>query len=62
MKRQIVSFLVLVMVCESWSVPKPMESITNYNVIMLHGALGVDKGISENSEYVSAYEDTTFKF
>ena len=25
-------------------------------------AYGSDKGISENSEYVSAYEDTTFKF
>ena len=22
----------------SWSVPKPMESITNYNVMMVHGA------------------------
>ena len=24
----------------SWSIPKPMESITNYNVMMLHGAYG----------------------
>ena len=40
MKRQIVFLLVLVMVCESWSVPKPMESITNYNVMMVHGAYG----------------------
>lgn len=23
-----------------WSVPKPMESITNYNVMMIHGAYG----------------------
>ena len=24
----------------SWSIPKPMESITNYNVMMVHGAYG----------------------
>lgn len=40
MKRRIVFLLVLVMVCESWSIPKPMESITNYNVMMVHGAYG----------------------
>lgn len=40
MKRQIVFLLVLVMVCESWSDPRPMESITNYNVMMVHGAYG----------------------
>ena len=41
MKRQIGFLLVLVMVCESWSIPKPMESITNYNVMMVHGAYGL---------------------
>jgi hypothetical protein len=51
----IVAFVVL-----AWSIPKPMESIENYNVLLIHGAYGSDKGISENSEYVSAYEDTTF--
>ena len=60
MKKLIIVLLVIANAC--WSVPKPMESITNYNVMMLHGAYGSDKGISENSEYVSAYEDTTFKF
>ena len=25
----------------SWSIPKPMESITNYNVMMVHGAYGL---------------------
>ena len=44
----------------SWSIPKPMESIENYNVLLVHGAYGSDKGISENTDYVSAYEDTTF--
>lgn len=51
----IVAFVVL-----AWSIPKPMESLTNYSVLMVHGAYGSDKGISENTEYVSAYEDTTF--
>lgn len=27
-----------------WSVPKPMESIENYNVLMVHGAYGWNKG------------------
>ena len=45
-----------------WFIPRPMESLMNYSVLMVHGAYGSDKGISENSEYVSAYEDTTFKF
>ena len=40
MKRQILFLLLLVMACQSWSVPKPMESITNYNVMMVHGAYG----------------------
>ena len=51
---------VALIVAYVWSIPKPMESIENYNVMMVHGAYGSDKGISENSEYVSAYEDTTF--
>ena len=40
MKGLIVFLLIFVMACESWSIPKPMESITNYNVIMVHGAYG----------------------
>ena len=27
-----------------WSIPKPMETIANYNVLMVHGAYGSDKG------------------
>lgn len=48
MFRCLTLLLVLTIVCESWSVPKPMESITNYNVLMVHGAYGADKGISED--------------
>jgi len=40
MKKWIVLFLILSIVYESWAVPKPMESIENYNVLLLHGAYG----------------------
>ena len=61
MKRQIVFFLILVMICEAWSIPKPMESITNYNVMMLHGALGSDKGIKADSSLAEATQDSVFR-
>lgn len=38
MKR--ILFFLFVVVNFAWSIPKPMESITNYNVMMLHGAYG----------------------
>ncbi|MDY6329890.1 MAG: hypothetical protein SPL52_00140 [Fibrobacter sp.] len=38
MKKILVMVMALAIV--SWSIPKPMESITNYNVIMHHGAYG----------------------
>lgn len=60
MKFRIIILLVSFLVFEAYSIPKPMESLEHYNVLMVHGAYGSDKGISENSEYVSAYEDTTF--
>ena len=61
MKKWIVLFLILSIVYESWAVPKPMESITNYNVLLLHGAYGhidadgVLQGFEENSTLQSAY-------
>ena len=42
MKRRIVLSL-LTLICVSWSIPRPMESIENYNVLMIHGAYGSDK-------------------
>lgn len=53
--------LVLCTVVLAWSIPKPMESITNYNVMMLHGALGADKGIKEDNSLVEANRDTSFR-
>ena len=42
MRKFIIVLLVIVNVC--WSVPKPMESIENYNVLMVHGAYGWNEG------------------
>lgn len=42
-----VLFLVIVLAIMGWSVPKPMESIENYNVLMVHGAYGSDKGFRD---------------
>ena len=58
MKKNLI--IVLLTAISVWSIPKPMEAIENYNVLMVHGAYGSDKGIPENMEYVSAYEDTVF--
>ena len=44
MKKYAAFLLVLALICDSWSVPSPMESIENYNVLMVHGAYGWNKG------------------
>ena len=38
MKKSIILLLAIASMC--WSIPKPMESIENYNVMMVHGAYG----------------------
>ncbi|WP_407441690.1 LamG-like jellyroll fold domain-containing protein [Fibrobacter sp.] len=60
MKKHIVVLLILSMVVDSLAVPKPMESIENYNVLMVHGAYGSDKGISADSKLKEA--DSTGAF
>lgn len=47
--------LVLCTVVLSWSIPKPMESITNYNVMVIHGAYGSKKGFSADTSLPEAY-------
>ena len=42
---RILVVLVLAFVVNCIAVPKPMESIANYNVMMVHGAYGAKKGI-----------------
>ena len=44
MNRKILLFLMLSIVCCSWAIPKPMESVENYNVLLIHGAYGSDQG------------------
>ena len=52
---------VLSFVVFSWSIPKPMESIENYNVMLIHGAYGKEKGfldISDSTKIKEAYAAT----
>lgn len=55
--RNILLFVVFA-IAGCWAVPKPMESVANYNILMVHGAYGSDKGIencsNETPEAVNA--------
>ena len=46
--KNILLFIVLAACC--WAIPKPMESVANYNILMVHGAYGSDKGIENCSD------------
>ena len=46
--RNILLFVVFA-IAGCWAVPKPMESVANYNILMVHGAYGSDKGIKANT-------------
>lgn len=35
---------VLILIINCWTIPKPMESIENYSVLMVHGAYGWNEG------------------
>ena len=58
MKYLITLILLYVSIC--WSIPKPMEAAINYNVLMVHGAYGSDKGIDENENLKEA--DSTSEY
>ena len=47
--------LMMTLVVVGWSIPKPMESITNYNVMLIHGAYGSNKGFSADASLPEAY-------
>ena len=47
--RNILLFVVCA-IAGCWAVPKPMESVANYNILMVHGAYGSDKGIENCSD------------
>lgn len=51
MKKSL-TFFTLFFIGVVFASPKPMESATNYNVLMVHGAYGSDKGITNCSENV----------
>ena len=46
MKKLLVLMMFLGIV--GWSIPKPMESVENYNVVLVHGAYGKDQGFSSD--------------
>ena len=37
-------FILFLFATSGWTIPKPMESATNYNVLLIHGAYGSDQG------------------
>lgn len=39
----------------NWAISKPMESIENYNVMLIHGAYGSKKGFSADTSLPEAY-------
>lgn len=47
--------LIMVFAINCWSIPKPMESVTNYNVMLIHGAYGSKKGFSADTSLPEAY-------
>lgn len=50
-KALVVLFFAVASVC--WAVPKPMESVENYNILMVHGAYGASKGFG-NKDFVES--------
>ena len=35
--------LMMVLAIMGWAIPKPMESVEKYNIVLVHGAYGSDK-------------------
>lgn len=63
MKKLVLLLLSFVVV--SWSIPKPMESIEKYNVMLVHGTYESGKGIencsSETPEAVKESKKADFR-
>lgn len=61
MNQLIACILLIAFTAISWATPKPMESIENYNVMLIHGAYGKEKGfldISDSTKIKEAYAAT----
>lgn len=41
-----VLLLVMILAILGWSIPKPMESVENYNVMIVHGAYGAGQTLN----------------
>ena len=48
MRKLIILLIAVASAC--WSIPKPMESITNYNVMMVHCAYSKDEGFLDEKD------------
>ena len=61
MFKHLIILLILTISCESLAVPKPMESAVNYNVLMVHGAYGSDKGVENcSSDHIEAVKENKY--
>lgn len=49
MKRLIACVLLVAFTAVSWAVPKPMESVENYNILMVQCCFGSIKGQATSS-------------
>ena len=61
MNQLIACILLIAFTAISWATPKPMESIENYNVMLIHGAYGKERGvldISDSTKIKEAYAAT----
>ncbi len=59
MKKILIAALLLAVFC--WAIPKPMESVENYNIVLVHGAYQADKGKPvRNSSLNEAYYTESF--
>ena len=52
--RNLLIFLFAMTICV-WSIPKPMESIENYNVMIVHGAYSKEEGFLDEKDTNEAY-------
>ena len=56
-----VLLFVITFVIGCWAVPKPMESVANYSMLMVHGAYGSDKGVENcSSETLEAVKENKY--
>ena len=56
MKRLVACIFFVAFAAMSWATPKPMESIENYNVMLIHGAYGKNKGFLDVKDTVRIKE------